>query len=210
MMQKTLDWLLEKSKVKRPVEDPNAPRYGDMLDRGVAAGIDIYLLYLVFANIFEWMSHRFYAHIDQELLVQGRMQDRLSEALPYFLESGLFTMWTLNTVVQLAIIGLFLVGSQVAFGFTPGKWIMGLRVVDRRTLQAPASWQYVVRYFGYIVASVPLMLGIMWANFNKQHRGWHDMLARTVVIQIRPKGWYWQQVKRAALWLNNRVRGTKP
>ena len=65
---------------------------------------------------------------------------------------------------------------------TPGKMLTKLKIVDARTLGHPTTPQFVGRYLGYYLATLPLLLGIIWVAFDKRKQGWHDKLAGTVVI----------------------------
>jgi uncharacterized RDD family membrane protein YckC len=65
---------------------------------------------------------------------------------------------------------------------TPGKLIMDLRVVDADTLGPLSIGQALGRQLAYIL-SLFLFLGFIWIAFSRQRRGWHDLLAGTVVIR---------------------------
>jgi len=71
---------------------------------------------------------------------------------------------------------------------TPGKIAISARIVDARTGGKPSTKQLVVRYLGYYVSTVPLMLGILWVAFDPRKQGWHDKLAGTVVVRPRRRG----------------------
>jgi uncharacterized RDD family membrane protein YckC len=58
-----------------------------------------------------------------------------------------------------------------------------VKIVDAKTGEQPSTGQCIGRYFAYFVSSIPLGLGIIWVAFDKRKRGWHDMLAGTVVIR---------------------------
>ena len=66
-------------------------------------------------------------------------------------------------------------------GATPGKMLIGARIVDAETLGKPSNGQLVGRNFAYIVSCI-FMLGFIWIAFDKRKQGWHDKLAGTVVI----------------------------
>jgi uncharacterized RDD family membrane protein YckC len=66
---------------------------------------------------------------------------------------------------------------------TPGKMIFSLVIVDADTLQQPTTTQFVIRYIGYYVSAIPLLLGFLWIAFDKRKQGWHDKMANTVVIR---------------------------
>ena len=65
---------------------------------------------------------------------------------------------------------------------TPGKMLFKARIVDAKTGSKPRPHQWVLRYIGYLVSIIPLGLGFLWVAFDKKKRGWHDMIAGTVVI----------------------------
>ena len=66
---------------------------------------------------------------------------------------------------------------------TPGKIAIGARIVDARTGGLPSSAQLVVRYLGYFVSTIPFGLGLIWVGIDARKQGWHDKLARTVVVR---------------------------
>ena len=68
---------------------------------------------------------------------------------------------------------------------TPGKMIIGARIVDATTAGPPTTGQLIGRYFGYYVSMIPLFLGMIWVAFDARKQGWHDKLAGTVVVRTR-------------------------
>ncbi|MDR0776949.1 MAG: RDD family protein [Azonexus sp.] len=71
---------------------------------------------------------------------------------------------------------------------TPGKMAISARVVDAQTGNSLTVGQSIGRYFGYIIATLPLFLGIIWVAFDPRKQGWHDKLAGTVVIRSKNRG----------------------
>lgn len=66
---------------------------------------------------------------------------------------------------------------------TPGKMMIGARVVDARTGGHPTTRQFVIRYLGYFLSSFVFGLGLIWVGFDRRKQGWHDKLADTVVVR---------------------------
>jgi len=66
---------------------------------------------------------------------------------------------------------------------TPGKMLFRLAIVDAKTGLGPSKGQLIGRYFAYYVSMIPLFLGFIWVGFDKRKQGFHDKLARTVVIR---------------------------
>jgi uncharacterized RDD family membrane protein YckC len=90
---------------------------------------------------------------------------------------------------------------------TPGKMLLHLKIADAGGKEKLGTGQCIVRYFGYVIPMVPLLffsgflatgytpallLGFLslpltlcffWIMWDKRKQGWHDKLARTVVIR---------------------------
>ncbi|PSU45357.1 RDD family protein [Photobacterium frigidiphilum] len=69
---------------------------------------------------------------------------------------------------------------------TPGKMAIKAIIVDADTGKRPTTKQYIIRYFGYFgyfISILPLCLGLMWVGWDSKKQGWHDKLAKTVVIR---------------------------
>ncbi len=69
----------------------------------------------------------------------------------------------------------------VLVGFTPGMGLLGLRLVryDGRPLTIGRA---LLRFIGYWVSALFLFVGFLWVIVDRRRQGWHDKLARTVVI----------------------------
>lgn len=69
-------------------------------------------------------------------------------------------------------------------GQTPGKKLMGLRVVNEQDGKLPGFGRMFVREIpGRIVSGLICGLGYLWAVFDKDGQCWHDKIARTVVVR---------------------------
>jgi len=66
---------------------------------------------------------------------------------------------------------------------TPGKIMVGIYIVDAETLGKPPFDRLILRYIGYYVSLLPLCLGFLWIGFDKRKQGFHDKIARTLVIR---------------------------
>jgi uncharacterized RDD family membrane protein YckC len=86
-----------------------------------------------------------------------------------------------------AIFGLisffYLALTQCLCGRTFGMMFTNSRVVDARSFEAPSPSQALLRTAGYFVAATPAMAGIIWAAFDRKHRGWQDLISGTVVVR---------------------------
>jgi uncharacterized RDD family membrane protein YckC len=105
----------------------------------------------------------------------------------YLVRPGTLTE-TVVTVAAVALsVGLFVayyIGFWLAAGQTPGKRIMGVRIVCRGGGRVELG-NVVRRFVGYWLSSF-LFLGFLWVLVDNQRQAWHDTLAGTVVIYSRP------------------------
>ena len=74
----------------------------------------------------------------------------------------------------------------VKTGQTPGKMVIGAHVVDADTGQRLSVAKAIVRYLGYFVSMLALLLGYAWVGIDPRKQGWHDHMAGTMVIRRRP------------------------
>ncbi len=72
----------------------------------------------------------------------------------------------------------------VKFCGTPGKRLLECVVVDAATRQPLRVRPAVIRYLGYFVSSLPLGLGFLWIAWDKRKQGFHDKLAKSVVLHV--------------------------
>ena len=115
--------------------------------------------------------------------------------------------WNLVIVLVMLLFSVFFfTGKWVQkTGQTPGKLLMRIKVVN--TDGSPLSFTKLCqRYLGYIISGVGASLGFIWIGIDQKRRGWHDLIAKTYVIQLdddmpeggdvdiisqENKGWVW-------------------
>lgn len=68
---------------------------------------------------------------------------------------------------------------------TPGKMVMGLKVISLGESEHMSIGKSALRYIGYYPSMMIFMLGIIWVAFDKKKQGWHDKIANTAVIKSR-------------------------
>lgn len=136
-------------------------RYAGFWIRAVASLIDsIWIIALTFA--LGWMLYGSYYFSSTEL-VMGYGDFFISYVLPFIL-TVLF--WAYKSA-------------------TPGKMALGIKIVDAETFEKVSNGRLVIRYLGYYPSMLVLLLGFFWVAWDKRKQGWHDKLARTVVIRDR-------------------------
>lgn len=89
---------------------------------------------------------------------------------------GAFAPW-----VALGLVVIYYIFFWTLLGFTPGKFLLGLRIVrlDGRKIGLGRA---IVRFIGYWISAAFLFVGFLWIIFDRRRQGWHDKLADTQVI----------------------------
>jgi uncharacterized RDD family membrane protein YckC len=85
----------------------------------------------------------------------------------------------------LLISGLYYVLLWWTYDATVGQLLLRLRVVRVLDGSRPDFGRLVLRYVGYVIAAIPLGIGLIWAAFDPGKQGWHDKIADTLVVAPR-------------------------
>ena len=71
-------------------------------------------------------------------------------------------------------------------GQTPGKMLIGIKVVDEQG-NVPGLGRAALREIvGKPISTIPFFLGFLWIGWDGRKEGWHDKIARTSVVRSRP------------------------
>ena len=97
----------------------------------------------------------------------------------YFSLDPLRRSWDL---VIAFIVGVAILVFWRLYGATPGKIAVAVKIVDAETGKPPSTGRLVVRLLCYLLSALPLYLGFIWVAIDRRKQGWHDKIARTVVI----------------------------
>lgn len=102
------------------------------------------------------------------------------EAMRIAQEKGEITTFEIvwNIVATIAFIAMWVIWAG-----TPGKLLLKLKILDAETGNKISVLQAVIRYLMYIPSTLVLFLGFFWILFDKHKQGWHDKVAKTVVVK---------------------------
>ncbi|MGL9718111.1 MAG: RDD family protein [Wolbachia sp.] len=171
--------------VQKVKKDENGICYITGLRRYISVLLDliIIVLFLQFCSLAA--NQLFVNSEDSKILSQVaakyQMQVPLS-AEEKAMQGRLITLWILNQIVQFIMLFSYVAYMWIKLAATPGKLLLGLRVVDAQTFGKMTPRQAIKRFFSIILSAAPLFLGFIWSNFNKRCQTWHDKIADTVVV----------------------------
>jgi uncharacterized RDD family membrane protein YckC len=150
-----------------PVSDPSQPNLDELETAGFwirvgASIIDSIIILLITLPILIWI-YGAAGFFGSETLVAGPADFFLSYVFPF--------VWTIA----------FWLTKEA----TPGKMLLGLRVVTAATGEKLSPGRAIGRYFAYIPSALVFCLGFIWVAFDDRNQGWHDKLAGTLVVRNR-------------------------
>lgn len=160
---------------KQPVLKTPMPRPAGFFSRAEAFIIDLIILGVVnlVGSTFVQAMIRFF-----------RLTDLVNTVLDA-LENATTQIAVGSVGITLVVIGYFTFFWTLV-GYTPGKAILGLRVVKRNG-EKISFFRALVRFFSYWISAIPLFLGYFWVLWDSKRQAWHDKIAGTQVIYIPKK-----------------------
>jgi len=88
----------------------------------------------------------------------------------------------LDVFLQIGLPLILVVGFWMIKSATPGKMLIKSKIVDANDFGPVPTTRFIVRYFSYIISTLPFCLGFLWVAFDSKKQGWHDKIAKTVVV----------------------------
>jgi uncharacterized RDD family membrane protein YckC len=97
---------------------------------------------------------------------------------------SIFTSPIFYTTITLLFVASYYVLFWTLAGQTPGKGIMGLKILSRRGDKRGklSLSRAILRYLGFYLSIVPFGAGILWILIDDRRLAWHDKLAGTCVV----------------------------
>ncbi|QJT94737.1 RDD family protein [Wolbachia endosymbiont of Diaphorina citri] len=171
--------------IQKVKKDDNGICYVTGLRRYLSVLLDLIIIVLFLQFCGQALNQLFMSSESSKILGQiaakYQMQVPLS-AEETAMQSKLIKLLVLNQIVQFIMLFSYVAYMWIRFGATPGKFLLGLRVVNAQTFEKLTLKQATKRFFSFILSTAPLFLGFIWANFDKRCQTWHDKIADTVVV----------------------------
>ncbi len=146
-------------------ESAPQPRYAGFLARGVAMGIDILIIHLLYFSCLCAVMTTLWAHSSHWLVL---------------LSSILFCLLLFLLTFPLFVAAYFL-ALHAWQGQTLGKMFLGLKVVRADGGEITPGLAF-LRFIGYGLSILPLGLGLFWSIIDREKCAWHDRMAATRVV----------------------------
>ncbi len=154
--------------------------------RGLALLVDVILTSLAIAPFLDLLLVPFYpyfegfAGLSREEFTEKILEQTLSGDTSMLLMLSLFALiqLTMKMTFNTIVFGYF----HYVSGQTPGKRLLGVRVVDNASLDYLTIGQSIWRYAASTLNPCTCMVGYIMAGLNPEKRALHDFLASTRVV----------------------------
>jgi uncharacterized RDD family membrane protein YckC len=159
-----------------PYVEPERFRAAGLLRRAAAVVVDLALLLpvcglfgLTLCLLFKQPIPRL-AELSPDLLIAALLDGNAASEALLALSGILFFLY-------------FFV-FHAARGQTPGKKLLGLRVIDAYGAR-PGLLRTLLRTASYLLSLLPCSLGFLWIGFDRERRALHDWVAGTYVVRVQ-------------------------
>ncbi len=189
--------LVEPDSVRETQNDENTIilkgrqfKFATMNRRLIASAIDMFIITVVLGPILNLGNYFIYkgnsaAQVLENFTTQGLDPMDTLDLVNYLSKNGFLFRYIIAQLIAFFALGAFMMVFWKWKGATPGKMLTRCEIVDANNGDIPTFKQSMVRFFGYILSTIPLCIGFFIIPYTKKKQGFHDMLANTVVV-VRP------------------------
>ena len=155
---------------------PIYARYAGFVSRAMAMLVDLLIIGAVL--IAGGIATDFFLRTSGLTQLLRFLADDRGWALPV---SAFFVSTSFELIMTLSFSYLYFAFFYLFGGATIGKYLFGLRVVSANGRHL-TSTQAALRVLGYAPSALALYFGFFAVLADDKRRGWHDRIARTVVV----------------------------
>jgi hypothetical protein len=163
--------------------------YPNFIPRIFSTTLDMALLSVISVPIMNFVREQFMIRTFKSYMINHGVNTQDAAAVASVINSPDFQQTLtagdllayLSVVIsaQVLLMGCYFIYFWRAKGWTPGKYLAGMRIVDDITLEKPTLWQAIKRFVGCSL----FLVGVWFVFFTNHKRALHDKIAGTVVIK---------------------------
>lgn len=165
--------------------------YASLNKRVVAAAIDLFFLMMIMYVVagplqsLIYQGKDFYAVMDSLQKAAGAQETMdLGDVINALSQDGFLYRYMLLQLAILCVMALYTIFFWIKYDATPGKFIVGCKISDAKTLGKATTTQKIVRLLGYFISAITI-IGFPMIAFTQRGQGLHDKISGTVVINFK-------------------------
>lgn len=173
---------------------PHGYAYASFHRRLMAMTLDAFMVMLILMPFNEAILAFAYKGIQLDpALVNDVLETATSQAelnmrmFKLQMDAGFGAAFAYQLQIQFAVFAAYSMIFWHFYAATPGKLLLGMRIVDEKTGERIGFFHSFFRIFAYIFSALPLMFGFFMIGMNRKKRGFHDWFAGTSVIVFTDK-----------------------
>jgi uncharacterized RDD family membrane protein YckC len=168
------------------MQENNDVKYASFSNRTLALGIDFTILTFLLMPFISITNSWLYGSITlDQFIIPGTNKVDASEALSYLSDNYFFLKYFTVQIITMSVVLLAIFSTWIKFHNTPGKWLLGCKIVDADTLTVPSKRQYMRRIMGYVLSGIPFGAGYFMMVWSDKGQCFHDRMANTLVVKVK-------------------------
>lgn len=165
LLDEEFDRLYER--LRREEEEASRVRWGGFFRRALAFLVDMGVVALLSVMLF------YIAYVGYSVGLAANQKSLSAENIDPFL---FLLSWA-----WILLVGGYFILLHGMEGQTVGKWLLGLRVVAAG--QEPIGYRRAALRWAASLLALFSVVGLLWILFQREKRGWHDLIAGTWVVR---------------------------
>jgi uncharacterized RDD family membrane protein YckC len=163
--------------------------YPSLVPRLFATNVDFLVMFFIFSPILAIVNKWLFIYKFKDFLVHFGINTKDDELmnkvfyspnfLGYYSQMDIISYVLMTVVFFLISVAIYYIYFWHRHGWTPGKLLLGFRVVDEESLSKLSILACIKRLFG----AAFFMVGVWFIPFTSKHQALHDKLAGSVVIK---------------------------
>lgn len=163
--------------------------YPSLISRLFSTNIDFIIMFFVFSPVVALCNKWLFIHKFKDFLVHHGINTKDNELLnkvfyspeftKYYSQFDIMSYIAMTTAFFLVLVAAYYIYFWHKFGWTPGKFILGFRVLDEATLGKLSIFACIKRLFGCAF----FVIGIWSIPFTHKRQALHDKIANSVVVK---------------------------
>ncbi len=163
--------------------------YPSLIARLFSTNVDFVLMFFIFSPILAFCNKWLFIYKFKSFMVHYGVNTKdndlmnkvfyAPEFMQYYSQSEIMSYIAMTIVFFLFLVAVYYIYFWHKFGWTPGKLILGFRVLDAATLGKLSILACIKRLFG----AAFFIIGIWSIPFTEKHQALHDKIANSIVVK---------------------------
>ncbi len=131
-------------------------------------------------------DRRTVAHVIDDFILAILLFIVISDSISSDADPEAVILWINSLVLEFMVVKFLYHAIFIyLYGASIGKMLLKIKVIDQYGFHTPSIMQSLIRSFVRLFSESVFYLGFLWAIFDQHRQGWHDKLAKTIVVNVQ-------------------------